>query len=337
MNKRRFVWFILLLKKELKKPLLWIMCLLMVLCTWASFSLTLPDATRRNVLIFVENKVDNSFANILSKRLIEMSKNKESVFDFKEISSRKELEQEVIRGKAECGFIFDKELDKKIEKGKLSKAIVYVSSNYTVKGTVARETVSSCFFSMYGEVLLRQNYEELFEDGEDKETVIKGIQDRYRNLLVSDEVLSTTYKKIDRNGNETESFVNGFEAGHDSLVRFTIFICIAAYIFFLGAERYSSEVKGFINGLTKKESYIFEFIMIFAGIIPFLVTGLFLRVYFGDGQFVIQSIIEELSWTSINFMICFLTINIIKKVSAFYAVMPTFLLISSAMFVAWFA
>ncbi len=73
----------------------------------------------------------------------------------------KTLEEDVLTGKADCGFVFDDALDEALQQGKLRHCATYIASPDTMRGPVIREKMYSILY----ETLMRRTLTELSGDG----------------------------------------------------------------------------------------------------------------------------------------------------------------------------
>lgn len=99
-----------------------------------------------------------TYAQELTDRLIE----DETLYDFQTYENREELEQAVLSGQLECGFIVGPELDEQVKEGKIREAIVCVTTPMSVKGAVIRETVYAEFLEIYSAEILQQAEADIF-------------------------------------------------------------------------------------------------------------------------------------------------------------------------------
>ncbi|MBQ9989857.1 MAG: hypothetical protein IJP31_02790 [Lachnospiraceae bacterium] len=181
-------WYILWLKIYGTRVSTWLQLLGMLLLLLVISAIKLPDSSNLKIGIAGSQGDDN-------RRIIESLLEQDGIFTFILYAGEEELRQDVLWGKLECGFLFSQDLAGKMEEGEHKGCITYLSTPFSVKGEVAKETVYAHFFAVYSEEMLRQKEERLFveEDPERAEELIR-LKREYANseAVFSMEILSVT-------------------------------------------------------------------------------------------------------------------------------------------------
>lgn len=267
--RRHVTWLLLLLKRQMKRPLLWVMMGVMVLTVMTMHYVTMPSARNRVVLLYSEETAGSSFGTDLMKELLRRSAASSSVFTFEEAQSREELEKRVLEGNAECGFLFPENMESLVESGTTDQLITYVASSYTTKGEVAKETVFSAFFAQYGEILLKQQQETIF--GTTDGALEEQIRARYEDLLQGDEVFQARYETV--GGQELPSTAEKTAA---QPLRGLIMLLLGMELLLLGSEKFYGFGRFFGKALPGREKMHFDLLLYFTGALPMAAAGLFL-------------------------------------------------------------
>lgn len=157
------VWYVLLLKMYIKKRSTWIQVCGMILLVGMVLSLHVPDAENRKAGFLVSK---DAAAELLLKYLQE-----ESEFTFVTYDSLEQLETDVKNGSIECGFWIEKHLEERLSQGNWKGCIHYISTPFTVKGEVMKESVYAAFFRVYSDKLLESRETLFFEDSSEKRRI----------------------------------------------------------------------------------------------------------------------------------------------------------------------
>ena len=102
------------------------------------------------------------------EKIVDKLDTKDRIFNVKIYEDVDELKSDILSGKTECGFIFADDFDEMVEKRKLKKTVTYISSIYTTKGEIAKETVYGAFLDNYSEYILEDEYEKIFGEKNDE-------------------------------------------------------------------------------------------------------------------------------------------------------------------------
>lgn len=263
-------WFVLLLKRQLKRPFLWVIALFMVISVLAIFYVTAPDVNNKRILLYSEDASSDGLGNELIESLITASQKEDTIFEFECIESYEKLIDEVTRGSAECGFIISQDFDQRIALRDTSKLIEYVESNYTTKGEVARETVFAEFFEIYGKILIDTSSYEIF--GRDDDEIRDWLNEEYDRLLAGDDVFNADYQTVE-----------GIKALETSKrmqpVRGLVMILVTMALLLSGSEKFYTSAGSVAKALPFGEKTRFEILLYITGImIPAIIGFVLIRI-----------------------------------------------------------
>lgn len=270
--KRDNMWFVLLFKRQLMRPFLWVIALFMALSVMAIHYVTAPDSNNKKVLLYYESGAESaqSYGADLISNLITASDKEDTIFDFEIADSYEELIEAVTSGSSECGFVLVADFDERVAHLDTDELIEYVESNYTTKGEVAKETVFSEFFEIYGKILIDSERLEIF--GTDDEELSEFLHDEYDRLLAGDEVFNADYQTVE-----------GIRATADEKkmqsVRGLVMILITMALLLNGSEKFYGTASAVSKALPFRERTRFEILLYIAGVIvPAAVGFVLIRI-----------------------------------------------------------
>lgn len=215
--------FRVFLKRQLVSPLRLVLLILMILSALIVNRLTLPRQETRTVLLYQETGSEESEENGDESRtadrqadssgsltvnagdslsgncLIDSLEEGSGMFVFRTAGSRGELEREVRRGGAECGFILPADYAERLAEGNLAGLITYVSSSYTRRGETAKETVFATFIRQYAPEILKDAAPELYETGDqpdDDEALDTLIRQKFDALREGGTIFHTEFRAV---------------------------------------------------------------------------------------------------------------------------------------------
>ena len=215
--------FRVFLKRQLVSPLRLVLLILMILSALIVNRLTLPRQETRTVLLYQETGSEESEENGDESRtadrqadssgsltvnagdslsgncLIDSLEEGSGMFVFRTAGSRGELEREVRRGGAECGFILPADYAERLAEGNLAGLITYVSSSYTRRGETAKETVFATFIRQYAPEILKDAAPELYETGDqpdDDEALDTLIRQKFDALREGGTIFHTEFRTV---------------------------------------------------------------------------------------------------------------------------------------------
>ncbi|MBQ5375533.1 MAG: hypothetical protein IIU45_01545 [Lachnospiraceae bacterium] len=218
--------YFLFLKYQVKKPLLWISLFCMAAIVYYLQTVALPGNENTRVLICGASQAEE-------QRFLDMAKATDTIFQY-ETASSEDLIQQVQAGKADCGFIWEKELFE--EEPWDRKSVRYITGTFTNKGLLAKETTFSILLRIKAETLPLTKEEEIFgEKDKDRE---KTVLARYQELLGMDSLFSIDFKSENGKMDQQE---NAY-LGKTDLVRGVVALLLFMYCLFgFGVDTLSAE------------------------------------------------------------------------------------------------
>ena len=144
-HKSVFTWTFLLCKHILKLPIIPIMLLLIPAFTLIVQALP-EESTASGVTIGVYFESDDELSCKMKDKLL----SSENAFSFVSYDNRDTLTDDVLLGRLECGYVFDADFSKKIQKGKYDDAIMVIQSPSTIFRSAANEVVFSSLIQLCG-------------------------------------------------------------------------------------------------------------------------------------------------------------------------------------------
>lgn len=164
-------------------------------------------------------KADNTAVGIYASKdaaAVQTVKNLESgdsIYEFVTYTDVDRLRADVVGGELECGFIFDDHLEQRIDSGRIRNAVTYISTPFSYKGAVAKETVYAAFLKVYSETILADGLDAIYGSHDEM---------MYEQLLEFNHQYLKAGGKIWLNdrSNEAEDSRNDINtAGKDDMVR----------------------------------------------------------------------------------------------------------------------
>lgn len=265
------VWYRLWLKTYVKKKMYWVQLLGILAVLLIIASVSVPDSD--NVEVGICCKGDE-----YSRQLTEWLLKEESVFVFREYEETGELYQDVLSGKLECGFIFDKELDRKMKEGDLRKSITYVGNSYSTKGETVQETVYAGLLRIYSDEILIQSETDIY--GDTNEERMQKLLEKNHEYQDSNAVFQLEIETVCFPEEEMKSeTVTQTYPVQGMVGLFLFFIMFLAY-----GNKYSDNGQKVEKALNKGERFAYACMnQLAAGTIP-AIAGLFSIVCLADGS-----------------------------------------------------
>ncbi|MBQ8305400.1 MAG: hypothetical protein IJX90_04190 [Blautia sp.] len=261
MNTDNKIWgtrFLLLLKRQLKKPGIYLLAACFVFLLYLFQNVVFPSFESRSAGIVIDGS--KSGASILS-----YLKKTEGPYAFVEISSREELTEEVGSGRLDCGFVIRDSLDQVVSLSKIEQVAEYYASPSTMRGAVLKEKVFSA--------ILRQVAEQVLTDisgngslfAEKGQALTGDLLASYHDILESGNTLQVVFETVDVSGD-----AGAKEDGSTPAVRFYALIStllFAAAILF-GRSRFQDETRVIGSSLRGGERFLWRFLLVLAPMLP---------------------------------------------------------------------
>ena len=287
-------WYRLLIKSWMKRKSSWLQLAGLLLVVALVGQVKIPDIN--NTVIGLCNE-DGAFV----QEVIESLQTGESVFQFQVYSDSEEMQQAVIRGELEGGFIFEKGLEKDLQKGKRKKLITVITTPLTTKGAVAKETVFAAFFERYSQDILLEQEETVFgrEDAEVSEALLKKNQE----YLKSDEIFRLDFEEVAGKGTEAATGADTFP------VRGMAALLIFVMILLEHGKKFEQKDCVFEKALTQREKMAFELLRyVSTATIPALASAGLIMIT-GNGVFFLKEILGMV----IFILVCAIWVFLIGK------------------------
>lgn len=279
------VWYGLLIKSWVKRKSSWLQLVGMVLVILLVAGIQMPDVN--NTVIGLCNR-DGAFAKDVVKKL----QDSESVFQFETYDDEIKLQEAVVSGKLESGFVFEQGLEKNLEHGKKKKLITFITTPLTTKGAVAKETVFAAFLERYSEAVLLEQEKTVF--GKESEEISEALLERNQEYLGSDELFQIKFEEIGEDGKRAEEGAATFPVrGMVALLIFVIVLIEHGRKF----EQRDCEVE---RALTSGEKRGFAFLRyVSAATIPAL-ASILLLVGTGQGTAVAKEVLAMIVFVMVT-------------------------------------
>ena len=194
------VWYVLQLKAWCKK---WI-CLLeiigMIFLVLLIQNIALPKGD--NTAIGICNE-DGAYV----ENLFEQLREQDSIFDFKVYPDRNSLEEDVISGIVECGFVFEKDFATDWQEDNYKDTITYICTPLTTKGYVAQETVFAVILREFSSDILQQSASEIYSEPDTQ--TIQELQEKNEEYLSSSDIFhmdTQTVKQTEKKEKKGETY-----------------------------------------------------------------------------------------------------------------------------------
>lgn len=159
--KKYAVRFFLLVKKWMHSPLMWIILLLAPAIPYLVNRTILPGRENNRILLYVPE--NSEYAEEIAGYL----EQSDSLLSFLRAGSEEEAVQKVETAYADTAFLFAADLDEKAAQEKPQNTITVVSSSYSSKTEIAKETVYAAFYHVYTRVLMKKAANDYFPDRTD--------------------------------------------------------------------------------------------------------------------------------------------------------------------------
>ena len=158
-------------KALLKKRQTWAVIVTLIFLAFVYSGITFPSIENTYIgVVTYGSKQADEMIDILSKR--------SALYEIKIYEDDDELKKDILNGTLECGFVFDENFDKFVDKGKLKNTIEYIYSPYTTKGLAAKETIFSAFLDTYSNKIWLKEYPKIFGsfDEDQKKEIIESME-----------------------------------------------------------------------------------------------------------------------------------------------------------------
>lgn len=155
--RKAIVWYGILLKENLMRKATWISLIAMLLLLVIVAQIRIPN-TKNTIVGICTQQSDGTEA------LIEDLYAQQGAFTYRQYADREQLYEDIESGKLECGFILSPNWQRKLNAGDPEKCVSYVSSPYSTKGEVAKETFFASFLRVYSKQIMWQSEQDIFKE-----------------------------------------------------------------------------------------------------------------------------------------------------------------------------
>lgn len=248
-KKRVFFWLYLLLKKQLKNPA--VLALLIGMPMLALIVSIIPEATQTEklkvgIVLLDEDEIAVSTRDYLV--------NGNYSVEFYEASSAKELEEDIIDSKTECGYIFNKNMCENILEGNKAGIFEGIIKDSDFISSMTNEIVFAAMFrAMSLEIAVdfikdQKDFEPYVSEAENK------LRQMYAQYLEGDETFSVDFQVVSKNGVEKDNYetYSVEEDGNPVPIRRILVVMIFVAGLFSTVQYYMDKEKGTFMTLSKR-------------------------------------------------------------------------------------
>lgn len=309
------VWYKLQLKLYSRKKMYWLQFIGMAIVLLVVSQISFPKQDNLAVGICCDG---GKYAKQLTQDLLE----KKSIFTFIEYEERDLLVEDVLAGKLECGFLFDKNLDRKIEKGELKRSVAYVGNSLSVKGEAVQETVYAALFKIYSDELLKHTEKEIY--GNKNQERMQKLIEKNHEYQRSDAIFQLEIENVDLKTEDQEKQ----ESVETNPIKGMIGIFIFFIMFMTYGNRYTEHGKKLENALCTGERFLYICISrLAAGTVPAL-AGLVILFDNTNGRDMIIEIFSIIVFLIISSIWITIVGEFLKTGSAFAGATISILLVN---------
>lgn len=200
--KLRYLFFCL--KRTLKKPVNWLLLLLLPVLT-VIFLLFMGNEKERSLQVAVYTEEETGFSANLRDKLV----NREGIIQFYECESEDILYRDVASGRAECGYVLPGSLKEDLNSGRKRNLVDLVVSSTTTLSGLTNEIVYAELFEEYSLIIL--------QDYLQNDSAYSAL---YANTpLQSDTEIANLYRKYMANGSTFAFDFTGAYSDYASVTR----------------------------------------------------------------------------------------------------------------------
>ena len=193
-------WFWLCLKRQLKKPMIWIQLLTLPLTA----ALFLAAADREPGIMRVALAVEAEEKDDAARQAVRFLLCQEGTLDFYLCDTREQVLEDVRSRRAECGFVFLEDFSEGLSDGNLKKTVELVKSPSTVAGELASESVSGAVMSLVAPDALRALAAQDFFRQQTGENAGERMEQLYQEFLTDGSTFSFRYETVEGKTAEPE-------------------------------------------------------------------------------------------------------------------------------------
>ena len=245
-------WFLLIFKKTIIKPGIYLLAGLCILFLFIFDSLVLPGDHPLSYGILNEGAA-------CGEAVLQYLR-QDTLYNVKSVSDYQSLKRAVSSGRLDCGFVFTKELDASSGPFIPEKSIIYVCSTSTARGAVLKEKVYAAVLRETTRALLGSVAEEIVLPEEKPDAFFSDIQDFYEEYLNGEETIHVVYETVETDGPASKNN-DLLPSGLRRFVAVCGILIFAAAIVY-GRMRFSTGFTRLAACLTPKKRHIWRFLEI---------------------------------------------------------------------------
>ncbi len=302
------IWFSLLLKKNFRRKAIYIQSIVLVFLLIFIQNIHMPDNENLKIGIYYD---DSTYAERIYDELVYQN----DVYDYLSYRNLNTLENDVIAGKVECGFVFSEDFDDNFEEGSTRKTVTFLCTPMSAKGELVKENFYIAFFRIYSEIILKESEKDLYEVS-DKDRQQK-ILEWNENYLNSDELFEMDVRTVKTNDVTAESSTGRGTYPVQGL--YGIFLFLFVYFSYNGRKKHNAG--DFRSVLNKADGLLYDILDgLTAGVLP-MFSGLAVILFSVCSRGILVEIIGALAllvlsvlWIIIFSAICKKEINYMSAV-----------------------
>ena len=245
----------LLLKKQLRRPAIYVLSALCVLLLVVFHNVVFPSVAQMSYGVYNDDA-------LCGEDIIRTLENADDPYELVRYQSREALTEDVRAGRVDCGFVLDHRLDLVTSLSNLTGIVDYICSTATTKGALLREKVlSSVFRSISGQVLAFLTTNGL-TFAQESEALTADMMAAYQRYLDSADTLQLLFETVDTEETAEDGFkkLKEQEAGpyQRTLALAGILLFAAALVF--ARARFGKESKNMTGALRGKDRIAWVFL-----------------------------------------------------------------------------
>jgi len=310
---RIILWFLLLLKRQLKNIVLLIFLIGLPLC--AFITTHIPKALESGVPRIGIVLLDNDSTSVSTTNALLSDR---SVLEFYACNSADELYKSIENGDTDCGYVFSKDLTNQLDSKSYKGSITLIKNSSEFISSLSNEIVFSALFRVYGKTIATNYINESALFSPIKTSAIKMANEKYDYYVNGAATFHINFDTLSNNGDTTS--LNTIEVEKSS---FPIRGILSILIFIAGLFGCVQWLKDSENGVFAPMSYSFKRISrILYIIIPTLLFSLsaLITIYLSN--------IQRSPWVEIKSMFLYILLIIIFCSILSYIIRKSTLLIS---------
>lgn len=313
--KKIFTWFLLLLKRQMKKPSLYLILLCM-----AGITAFIVYGASHFELDFTVGVMERQAESKVLERLCDH----EGLVRFVAYDDEKKMREDVQASRIYAGYVFEEDFDEKLRIGELEETVTVISTPKSIIPMLTNEMVFSYVLQEYAyEHLLQDCYETGYFEGKEEEAE-ESLEEYYQKYLTNGSTFSAVYKGgvIDRSG--TKTIYDYLSPMIDGMVAVFIFLSGLCGVILFRRDRDSGAFSRFTGVQTVAAGVVEVFIPVFVTAMMGMGCLICSGRYMGNGQ----EWLHMAGYILLVVVSCMVFHYIIPNRAMFAAMIPVFFLAS---------